>query len=628
MKSEKGNDSLDTLIRQANSKEPLLPFSRTGDNPVQWIQLLHALDQPDLPCWPSMTPIKIQMQKCERCSREFCSPINYRRHIRLHRRSLNVNKESHKDRDLLAAYWDKLSLEEAKEVVSFDNVMLKEVPGSAVITALASSLRKPGVWTLPQVYVKAGSALLDIIQAKPSRLPISSQELFSIIDDASERTFLCAGRAESLQKYVFDGEAAKNTLDLKNLVACTSFLFEQQLVKAWVVNKDAEALRCHKLLVEEEEAAQKRQAELLGRKKLKKLRQKEQKVKEQLYQCKVDVIVDVADGPVLAETSGPSSLSHSSSNSVDVPANLDSCLESVQFQTEATEIDIEAQIDLSSRLINQCNSPTNGPQMVDENSHMLQRETQYGFHASENLQKSESIPKIGSSKNRTLLNQSKVWAKKNKMGSDAVSLKPSLQGEISRRIEGNNCEVVIGSISIPLNSCASAQDTCRAEAEPAMFTNHTASKLWRPVNLVETKDISSVERENEDSGGPVVLERVNDRIMSTERCESSQSTDDDEFDNREQYHLHSDGNFPFSSVAAKELLEQRWKEAISGDHVKLVLSSCRGPPRLSDVQDSNSIASNSSDLQERNLRSAQVNFRTKTEKISKIHYIPKQKAAV
>ena len=45
MKSEEGTDSLDTFIRQAVGKEPLFSFSRTGDSPVQWIQLLHALDQ-------------------------------------------------------------------------------------------------------------------------------------------------------------------------------------------------------------------------------------------------------------------------------------------------------------------------------------------------------------------------------------------------------------------------------------------------------------------------------------------------------------------------------------------------------------------------------------------------------
>ena len=45
MKPEEGNDSLDTIIRQAIGKEPFLSFSRAGESPVQWIQLLHALDQ-------------------------------------------------------------------------------------------------------------------------------------------------------------------------------------------------------------------------------------------------------------------------------------------------------------------------------------------------------------------------------------------------------------------------------------------------------------------------------------------------------------------------------------------------------------------------------------------------------
>lgn len=72
--------------------------------------------------------------------------------------------------------------------------------------------------------------LQDIVQGRPSRLPLPSQELFSFLDDASERTFLCAGTAESLKKYVFDGEAGKIGLETKNLIACTSFLLEQKLV--------------------------------------------------------------------------------------------------------------------------------------------------------------------------------------------------------------------------------------------------------------------------------------------------------------------------------------------------------------------------------------------------------------
>lgn len=44
-KTDDGSDSLDTIIRQAIGKEPLLSFPRAGVSPVQWIQLLNALDQ-------------------------------------------------------------------------------------------------------------------------------------------------------------------------------------------------------------------------------------------------------------------------------------------------------------------------------------------------------------------------------------------------------------------------------------------------------------------------------------------------------------------------------------------------------------------------------------------------------
>ncbi|KAK4798997.1 hypothetical protein SAY86_024362 [Trapa natans] len=85
-------------------------------------------------------------------------------------------------------------------------------------------------------------------------------------------TFL-SGLAFSMQKYIFEGEAAKVALEAKNLVAFTSFFLEQLLIKAWM-HRDIEALRFQKSLAEEEEAAQRKQAERLEKKRQKKLKQK------------------------------------------------------------------------------------------------------------------------------------------------------------------------------------------------------------------------------------------------------------------------------------------------------------------------------------------------------------------
>jgi hypothetical protein len=46
----------------------------------------------DYPGWPLLTPLKVQMQKCSKCSREFCSSINYRRHLRVHHRLKRLDK--------------------------------------------------------------------------------------------------------------------------------------------------------------------------------------------------------------------------------------------------------------------------------------------------------------------------------------------------------------------------------------------------------------------------------------------------------------------------------------------------------------------------------------------------------
>ncbi|XP_073305313.1 uncharacterized protein [Primulina huaijiensis] len=590
MKSDEGNDSLENFIRQAVGKEPVLPFSRTGDSPVQWIQLLHSLEQPDLPGWPLLTPVKVQMQKCEKCSREFCSSVNYRRHIRVHRRSLNVDKESHKNRNFLAAFWDKLSLKESMEIVSLSDVMLKDIPGSSIIRALASSIRKPGLWTLPPVYVKAGSALLDIIHAKPPRLPISSHELFSILDNASERTFLCAGTADSVQKYVFDVEAAKNSLELKNLVACTGFLFELQLVKAWVADKDAEALRCHKLLVEEEEAAQKRQAELLERKKQKKLRQKEQKFKEHLYEGNryLNVTVDAVDGPVLAEASATPSPSDSDSNSPNADKFIQSYLDSLQNRSKEEETDTEAQLNINTEHIILDDFQTIEPSAYDHqhvainNWEVLKSHKAgwNGFGFRKNLQalKPEATQKLRPTKGQVLVNGNKVWTRKFKPNSAGESLKATLPGEVSCQIADTKSEVMIGSISVALKVYESI-DTPSMEHVDEL----TEADSVRSGTKGEPISTSSVQSGKEESDEMFSMSSMNDRFSSSEICVPSHSPDDDDDDDDDRdsgkdvsllsCETLQQERAPLSSITAKEFLALRWKKAVSADHVRLVLSS-------------------------------------------------------
>ncbi|KAJ7516611.1 hypothetical protein O6H91_22G064400 [Diphasiastrum complanatum] len=239
----------------------------------------------DLPGWPLLSPAKVQMQKCEKCSQEFYSPLNYRRHIRIHRRSLHANKEDfRKEKTRILAFWNKLTLETAFQILSIKNTMIEDLSGMATVRALTALIQQPRLSLLPQTFIKSGTALLDILQGKGLAHPIPADELFSILDDASENTFLCGGTSASVQRFVYRGEAGQLGLEDRNLVASLAFLMEQKLVNAWMIDKDTEALRCQKELVEEEEAAQKRRQKILEKKRQKKLRQKEKEKKEGLLQ--------------------------------------------------------------------------------------------------------------------------------------------------------------------------------------------------------------------------------------------------------------------------------------------------------------------------------------------------------
>ncbi|XVE64245.1 hypothetical protein DITRI_Ditri07aG0085900 [Diplodiscus trichospermus] len=669
MKSDEPNDSLDTFIRQAIGKEPFLSFSRAGDSPVQWIQLLHALDQQDHPGWPLLTPLKVQMQKCDKCSREFCSPINYRRHIRVHHRLKKLDKDSAKNRDLLAAFWDKLSEDEAKEVISFKDVSLEEVPGSSVIKSLATLVKRPGFSALPQVCLRAGSALLDIVQARPSRFPISSQELFSILDDASERTFLC-GAAVSMQKYIFDGEAGKIGLETKNLVACTCFLLEQKLVKAWLADKDAEALRCQKLLVEEEEAAQKRQVELLERKRQKKLRQKEQKAKEQrrgeMEEGKEDMDDSFEDNTPAETSSLVAASDCDGQNPVMLTDEVLPSIETVDFSKPEEGADYEIQMGLSNGYCDPGTSQNFERQMDIvarwQTPPKSQRGVLNGFHGSQNSHgfKFGGMNKHGTNRERAAAigSSNKMWSRKPKAVNDGETLKTKAEKQTANQLDqSKNHEVLIGSISVTLGNCshdegnnlAEARDRSMAECQipkknnvqemSSKFdpvqgaTNRSTIKFWRPVSRFGSKSSLPVQNGVREFEVEVIAEKDGDQSSSNESCLRSCATDCSNgvvSMNRSTLEESLEpGSMLFDSHAAKAFLAQRWKDAIAGEHVTLVLSPNFESPGCSEVEiDSSERWMAKADAFEASTGgAAKGKLRTKPEKGAKIKYIPKQKSA-
>lgn len=337
-KAKENHESWESLFRRTLSKERLFTFTRPTENPIHWIQFLDPFDQQDtrkvckstvtagneqfprrsrhvsgdkssqlkvpeavaalaqaavkvsgesraggsmdVPGWPLIPFSKVQMFKCEKCCLEFCSPMNHRRHLRMiHRRPLHSEKEDLKSlRQQFSTFWDNLSPEEAYEIAAVKNLHLEDLTGEKVARALTHLLQQPSLFALPHSYVKSGAMLLELVQSRSPRLHLTSSELFKILDGSSEKTFPSFG-LNAMQRYIFEGGAGKVGLETKNLVASLGFLVEHNLVKAFIKDKDEEAWRCQTALVEEEEASQRKQAQIQARKRMKKSRQKDKEQK-------------------------------------------------------------------------------------------------------------------------------------------------------------------------------------------------------------------------------------------------------------------------------------------------------------------------------------------------------------
>ncbi|KAJ1289035.1 hypothetical protein BS78_02G134800 [Paspalum vaginatum] len=525
----------------------------------------------DLPGWPLFSPPKVQLDKCTKCSREFCSSINFRRHTRVHRRTLKIDKDFPKNRDHLASFWNKLTVDDASTILSLSDVVVEGVTGSSILAALSSWMCKPGYTSLPVAYARAGSELLDLIQTKASVLPVSSNELFSVLDEASEKTFLCTNTAACIQKFLFDGEAEKIATELKNVVACTSYMLEQKLVEAWSADKAAEALRCQKLLVEEEEAAQKRQTELMERKRMKKLRQKGQRLKdlkeEDLPVQPPEIMDDATCYPNIQSfeaISDPDLYDQEESKYLEFPAPVTS------------ETDNSFNVDLSV----EDGISTLGLEM--DNCVVLRQQAVSRHHFGKTDKLAENSFVSGStatSKHPPLArpldcrdpnvcsapNRNKTWAQKVRPEIKEQYPKHELDVDDECNMAPSiNSRVLIGSISVAIQDGSEhSQDFCSK--------NDSVPPSSKTVKHASVKVMQVTHEENRNKGIP---QCDGNSMTAQNRSCSSVLTDEISYSTCGNADLAVGEHLRrtmFSSKEATAFLSQRWKEAIAADHVKLVL---------------------------------------------------------
>uniref|UniRef100_M1CXL7 Zinc finger family protein n=2 Tax=Solanum tuberosum TaxID=4113 RepID=M1CXL7_SOLTU len=407
-------------------------------------------------------------------------------------------------------------------------------------------------------------------------------------------------------------------------------------------------------------------AELLERKKVKKLRKKEPKAREQSNEEKgnLEVPADCFEVP-LAEVHSVPGPSDSNYDIPDVSLNVSTCVKLVQFSSNE-DMSVESQCDLSHQHLDSVKVHDGEPRPVSANSRRLSANAEW------QAPKSQRFGRNGSNQNHQAkveplqkhkdsvspVNSRKIWTRKVSVESDDASILEVQKEAIDQKQRSS--EVMIGSLSISVKDWSTGrQGNCPVEAgagstEPAMpkkcnivekpakhnafqiGSNRVAAKLYMPVR-------HEVGRQDPEEG--VISLKFDDRTSLHENPLQSCPMDSSGTHKNCQV---PDGNahqgWGFSISVAKAFLAQRWKEAITGDHVMLMRcpdtkfserpevpsSSSEIAPTLDSGEDS--AVSSVDDLlpkdgvvQSSSSRKNKVKFRPETEKGIKIKYILKPK---
>lgn len=196
-------------------------------------------------------------------------------------------------------------------------------------------------------------------------------------------------------------------------------------------------------------ACEHRQAEMLERKRQRKLRQKEQKVRDQ---------TKAADGyAASADTSSPLSSASAEVDSYIPDDNFPMPLDPIKLLNNDNDIDIEAQVGSTSDHSDSTTSRNTEHLKIHKNGFKhfkprwqlpnSQKGRRNNFHGDHNLKREQRA---------AVVNGSKVWTKK---------FKPEYGGggHVKTRVQNNaviqtdqiNCQLMIGSISVTVRNCPS-----------------------------------------------------------------------------------------------------------------------------------------------------------------------------
>lgn len=346
-----------------------------------------------------------------------------------------------------------------------------------------------------------------------------------------------------------------------------------------------------------------RQAELLERKRQKKLRQKEQRSKEQKLEEKTDIegsVDETIEDVLLEESSSPQTECHSERDSLGIlPDHTPSSIETSQHSLTDEDEDSVSHSGFHSGYPEHLPTDHNGEQQklqMNGHKHVIsqwqalpktQRGLSNGFRADQNCQglKNGDMRRHGNhvqSRVAPIVNGKKVWSRKPKPERDGDRFQARIQEEATVQAEEiKSHEVLIGSISVALGNCnqeskdpVGTPDDCQdGHQTPKKINNHlekfikpdsiqTATnrvmvKLWRPVSRNGTKYAMPDQSENGESEAEVITEKLEDQALLNSYSPHSLDGDTGDFGNNSLIQEEpAPIGLEFSSRAAKAFLAQ------------------------------------------------------------------------
>lgn len=337
---------------------------------------------------------------------------------------------------------------------------------------------------------------------------------------------------------------------------------------------------------------------MLERKRQRKLRQKEQKAREQSNGENAAGIINVtadteeSTTPPSAETSSPSVPSEANSQAMDTSTDdVFTNHEPILFsknEDEGNEAHGEYYPDVG------CDQNVETQEYGNCRRHLVitrwqvpkvQKSGRNGFHASQNLRMSkvEPVHKHGPHRDPRAapVNSNKVWTKKPKAENNGESVKSRVLKETINQADQSNCEVMIGSISVTVRNCTVQQQEGNCSIEHAKpeknndqeklikpdpvhaqcGTNRSSVKFWRPVSRQGTTKGGhvAVQSGNQESEDNVILGKEDDeQVVPLESCVRSCGIDENDSESGNNFNSPSQEipkqGLLFSSRAAKDFL--------------------------------------------------------------------------